>query len=281
MALRTIFVLSAAITVSGVLPSPHAAAGDCMFGCWSRPACGKVCQLVCDTKKLQATCFGCECKDICIPGPSRPGCKCWTCCCGDCECGPDGGPCCHTCQAQPPLCKFCWRDWIACGCARPRTVKVLTKYQAEKEIDWYHWEVVDAACCGCASCCGAVENNVETRATENAATQRVAPSESPARIPATPIGIANSTDGRVCIYKPAPPGSQIGDAFAVDDDERSQLARWMGTQLDKDSPLPAANDPQIECHARQPIGAVRPAAAMEPADDSAWNSFSRLFRLND
>src|SRR4029078_9189808 len=38
-----------------------------------------------------------------------------------------------------------------CGCAQPRTIHVLTKYQAEKKICWYHWEVVDAACFNCVS----------------------------------------------------------------------------------------------------------------------------------
>src|SRR5215211_4736760 len=30
-----------------------------------RPACGKVCKLVCETKKLTAICYGSESKDIC------------------------------------------------------------------------------------------------------------------------------------------------------------------------------------------------------------------------
>src|SRR2546423_1828823 len=41
----------------------------------SRPACGKVCKLVCETKKLTAICYGSENKDICLPEPSRAGCK--------------------------------------------------------------------------------------------------------------------------------------------------------------------------------------------------------------
>jgi hypothetical protein len=133
------YVVTLAVTVMCLASARLSAAGDFFYGCRSRPACGKVCKLVCDTTTLVSVGYGCECKQIAIPGPSCAGCKhCETrCCCDD------------DVKGCRPKIEFCWFDWCTCGCARARTVKVLTKYQAEKEICSYHWEVVDA--CGC--CC--------------------------------------------------------------------------------------------------------------------------------
>jgi hypothetical protein len=116
---------------------PTSTAADLIFGCYSRPACGKICKLVCEETTITAVGYGCECDTICIPGPSQRGCKrCDVTCC--CDVAKEG---------CPPKLEFCWYDWFACGCAKPRTVKVLTKYQAEKKICSYHWEVVDVGDC--------------------------------------------------------------------------------------------------------------------------------------
>ena len=143
-----------ALVTSGL--ANYAMGSDLMFGCRNRPACGKVCKLVCETTKITVVGYGSKCDTICVPGPSCKGCKHCDCtCCPTDACGPCGtndgdvccGPCCKgcCCEATPAKIEFCWRDWVARGCAKPRTVKLLTKYQAEKEICWYHWEVVDAA----------------------------------------------------------------------------------------------------------------------------------------
>jgi hypothetical protein len=95
-----------------------------------------------------------------------------------------------------PKCEFCWRDWFACGCAQPRTVRVLTKYQAEKKICWYHWEVVDAACCDCVSQsapAGPAEKN-------------------------TPKHVGRT------IYKSAPENAQLGETLPVSEVEWVKLA---------------------------------------------------------
>lgn len=132
-------IVTVGIAVIGVWSAGTVLAGEFIYGCRSRPACGKVCKLVCDTTTLVAVGYGCECQEICIPGPSRRGCKhCETRCCCDNEI-----------EGCRPKIEFCWYDWFACGCAQPRTIRVLTKYQAEKEVPSYHWEVVD----GCNSCC--------------------------------------------------------------------------------------------------------------------------------
>jgi hypothetical protein len=156
-----------------------------------RPTCGKVCKLVCETKKLTAIGYGCERKDICLPDPSRAGCR----HCAVCY-GKSTTDACGNCQSCAPKCEFCWRDWFACGCAQPRTVHVLTKYQAEKKICWYHWEVVDAACCDCVSQSEPV-GTLEKSAAKHA--------------------------GR-SIYKLAPDNTQLGDVLPVTDEEWVRLA---------------------------------------------------------
>ena len=160
----------------------------------SRPTCGKVCKLVCDTKKLTSIGFGSECKSICIPEPSRAGCK----HCAVCYGKSDGKPC-DGCPNCPPKCEFCWRDWFACGCAQPRTVRVLTKYQAEKKICWYHWEVVDAACCDC------VNPNDPTSPAEKNTVKHA---------------------GRA-IYKAAPDDAQLGETIQVSEEEWVKLAAML------------------------------------------------------
>jgi hypothetical protein len=171
------FIFTLAIAMVPASLASVSLAGDLMYGCVTRPACGKLCKLVCETNTLAAVGYGYECDTICIPSPSRPGSKhCdTTCCLTD-----DIGGC-------PPRIDFCWYDWFACGCAKPRTIKLLTKYQAEREICSYRWEVVDAESCECV--------------TQDAAT------------PQNP-----------CVYKPAPVDAEVGDVLAVTDSEWSELA---------------------------------------------------------
>src|SRR4051812_44939365 len=123
---RRISLLSSAVAVIGLVQLA-AIAHECCLN-MRRPACGKVCKLVCETKKITAIGFGNECKNICVPPPSCAGCKHCAVCCGQCKCEP-----CQCCETSAPRCEFCWRDWFACGCGQPRSVKVLTKWQAEKK----------------------------------------------------------------------------------------------------------------------------------------------------
>jgi hypothetical protein len=155
---------------------------------WHRPACGKVCKLVCETKTLTSTCYGCQSKDICLPNPSRPGCAHLAVCTGHCA-----TESCPGCGEKPPKYRFYWRDWFACGCAQSRTVRVLTKYTAEKKICSYHWEVVDAVCCNCVT--------ASSRA-----------------------GDASSPQSGTAVYKPAPNECQIGDVLPVTESEWVKLA---------------------------------------------------------
>ena len=203
IAMRTIITFLGLVAIN-VWPVGTLQAGDMTYGCTTRPACGKFCKLVCETKKLQAVGYGYKCESICIPGPSQRGCKhCdTTCCAGD------------DLNGRPPKIEFCWYDWFACGCATPRTVKVLTKYQAERKIDSYHWEVVDASCCDGVSQDG---------------------------------GAAN--DG--CVYKPAPADAELGDVLAVSEQEWDKLAPMLNppkaaavTQVaDQTTPAPTSSPP--------------------------------------
>jgi hypothetical protein len=186
---RNILILGLpALVVVGAATLPFfsrtASANECCLD-MSRPACGKVCKLVCETKKLTAIGYGSKCKAICLPGPSCPGCKHCAVCCGKGDEKP-GDAYCPNCQ---PKCEFSWRDWFAGECDKPRTIHVLTKYQSEKKISWYHWEVVDAACC----------DSPEPGEKAIAPTDRT-------------------------IYKPAPLDAQIGDTLALTDEERVNLA---------------------------------------------------------
>ncbi len=174
----------------GVFPPVISSAQHCPLDMY-RPACGKVCKLVCESKKLVSIGYGSECKQICVPGPSEPGCEHCACCCGERKCDP-----CACCQPTAPLFKFCWRDWCLCSCAQPRSIKVLTKYQLEKKVRWYHWEVVDANCCKCAH---AIND------------------------PTSDNGTVGSAD-EPAIIKAAPENAKIGDSLSISTEERTKLA---------------------------------------------------------
>jgi hypothetical protein len=166
----------------------------------SHPCCAcKVCKLVCEQKKLTVTCYGCKCKDICIPGRSEDGCK---------HCATCSGAAQAKCGECPPKCEFCWRDWFPCSCAEARTVHVLTKYQAEKKVPWYHWEVVDAAAIN-ASCCERISDLHGDRAKRD-----------------------DSNTSCRTIYKAAPEGVCIGEKLEVTAEERVKLASMFESETD-------------------------------------------------
>jgi hypothetical protein len=326
MTKRYVFLLSAAIVATSIWSAGPAMAVDLMFGCCGRPACGKICQLKCETKKLTSTCYGCECKDICLPGPSQRGCKHCMKCCGECE---DGGPgccstcnncgacgCCPSCQSEPPKCKFCWYDWFACGCAAPRTVKVLTKYEAKHEICWYHWEVVDAACCD--GCEEPLAEPVKEKATSNQEQfERPAyprPPRSISSIEAAsrrrveqPESLLGSGGSKVTmrpkspqVFKPAPEGVQIGDTIELTEEEQTKLADWMDSQVQdlepaggyapKPAPIATPTEPKaqfnggtVQTSARQEILEAHADAEAASNDagfmSSVGHRFADFFRL--
>ena len=227
----TLFALLALV----LLPAaPAAAKGELIFGCWTRPACGKVCKLVCETTTLTSTCYGVKCEQTCIPGRSYPGCKHCAACCGKCEPG----------LICLPKCLFCWRDWCPTTCGVPISVKKLTKYQAEREVRSYHWEVVDACRCGCGCECG----------------DECSPGGRP-------------DCGCGCVYKPAPEGANIGDSLDLTEDERAQVAAWITAHAS-----PTAVQPASATDDGKDVAAIASAeAAVDQPAQPLWQRLGAMF----
>ena len=136
MSPRTVF--SATFTAACLIAANFTSACD---HCGCAAPCQKTCRLVCETKKVEITCWGCKCEDFCIPGPSKPGCKHCEMVCEDCDagCDPNGV------HYQPH--KFVWTEWIP-GCAKIHTRKKLMKKTITKTIPSYKW-VVENLCPQC------------------------------------------------------------------------------------------------------------------------------------
>jgi len=134
---------------------------------------------------------------------------------------------------------------FACGCAKPRTVKVLTKYHAEKEIGWYHWEVVDAECCDCVAQIG--ENgDIATKA----------------------------SDG--CLYKPAPADAALGKVLAVTKEELSDMESVLKPAQEVAAEPEQSEVAVVEQAGPQPEDAAMPSEA-EP-EVSIAERLGRLFK---
>jgi len=114
-----------------------AKAGEGLFGhcahCGCQENCCKVCRLVCEEKKVEVVCWGCECEDFCVPGPSKPGCKHCEIVCD--ECAADS-------KVHSHAKKFVWTEWIP-GCAEIHTKKKLMKKTIVKKVPSYKWVVED------------------------------------------------------------------------------------------------------------------------------------------
>jgi hypothetical protein len=117
-------------------------------------------------------------------------------------------------------------------------VKVLTKYQAEKKICWYHWEVVDGYNCngpdGCGPACGCEE----------------------------------SADNKCpCVYKAAPADAQIGQQIELSPSDRAELVSYIakdGEELNVASQLDVAGSPVHAAERTQ-----QPAPTTDTSDATA------------
>jgi hypothetical protein len=116
--------------------------------CKSSAPCNKVCRLVREEKKIEVTCWGCECEEFCVPGPSKPGCT-------HCE------KVCEFCEKDSETVtrpkKFVWTNWIP-GCADMHTRKKMMKRTIIKTVPSYKWVVEDL----CESCHASLPSD-ETR----------------------------------------------------------------------------------------------------------------------
>ncbi len=120
-----------------------ARAGDgCCAHCGSCDGCQKVCRLVCDEKKIDVICWGCECEDFCVPGPSHRDCKHCKMLCEECNEAED----CYKPHGGPK--KFVWYDWIPSTCAKVFTKKKLMQKKVKTTVPNYKW-VVEDLCSKC------------------------------------------------------------------------------------------------------------------------------------
>jgi hypothetical protein len=144
-----------AVALVGLLAAQ--AAADCCNDCGCQCDCCKVCRCVPTTKKVTKICYGCECEDFCVPGPSKIcGYKC-----------PEPDPCGCTCGGalfqqlhdhfhylhKEPI----WQP----TCAEVRTRSRLVKKEVVKEVPSWKWEVVDL-CPHCKAGCAKNDQNQGT-----------------------------------------------------------------------------------------------------------------------
>ena len=75
MALRSLLAASA-VTIYVEFPTEAMAGDGCCSNCGcSANRCRKICRLVQEDRKITTTCWGMECEDFCVPGPSTPDCR--------------------------------------------------------------------------------------------------------------------------------------------------------------------------------------------------------------
>jgi hypothetical protein len=117
-------------------------------GCCQQPR--KVCRLKCEMKPVTTFEYGCECEDVCMPGPSKRCGSCWV---PDCSawCG---------CRKE-----IKWQP--TCSCHIRKRV-YLTKVPVTKDVPVYTC-VVECVCTGCGCC------QVDQKATEEARAKNIMP----------------------------------------------------------------------------------------------------------
>ena len=139
--MHTIFRLALLAILIAVCPATRGMAGGCCARCGCNQPCDKVCRLVYEEKKVKVICWGVQCEDFCLPGPSKPGCKHCEEVCTECDDkkedkkddkGPHGTPT-----------KFVWRDWFPGACGKVYTKKKLMQKIVTKKVPGYKWVVED------------------------------------------------------------------------------------------------------------------------------------------
>lgn len=136
-----------AIVFAGVNSADTKAGEVCCKLCGCSAPCQKVCRLVCEEKKVEVVCWGCQCEDFCVPGRSRHGCR-------HCE------SVCDTCKDDTvsKVCslpkKFVWTEWFPGG-AHTYTKKKLMKKTVTVKVPSHKW-VTEDLCSDCTINCGGV-----------------------------------------------------------------------------------------------------------------------------
>lgn len=138
-ALRSFLVASVATTYCG-FPTKAIAGEGCCSHCGCRAnRCRKICRLVQADRKITTTCWGMQCEDFCVPGPSTPDCR-------HCE---------TVCSKEPDDKQICvkpkrlvWTSWIP-GCGQEMfTKRKLMKKTVTTTVPSFKW-VVENACPEC------------------------------------------------------------------------------------------------------------------------------------
>jgi hypothetical protein len=103
--------------------------------CGTPHDCCKICRLEKSERKVSIVCWGVECEDFCVPGPSHRGDKhCETVCTpNDPHCGGVAS------QAKP----WVWFDWLPSCSAQMYTRKKLMKRTITRTVPSYKWVVED------------------------------------------------------------------------------------------------------------------------------------------
>ena len=140
---RSILASLFAATVVG--PISRAFAGEglrrCSL-CSQCDGCEKVCRLVYEEKKITTTCWGTQCEDFCVPGPSCPDHE-------HCEqVGGSSNPC------SPPK-RLTWTHWLPGEGGTIYSKKKLMKKTVTKTVPSFKW-VVEDLCPQCQTACAQV-----------------------------------------------------------------------------------------------------------------------------
>ena len=137
-------LLAASVAAAG-LPTAAMAGGGCCAHCGCGASrCRRICRLVREDRKITAICWGMECEDVCVNGPSTPDCK-------HCEVVCANGPGDQDICVNPK--KLVWTSWIP-GCGPDIfTKRKLMKKTVTKTVPSFKWVVEDA----CPQCIATLE----------------------------------------------------------------------------------------------------------------------------
>lgn len=129
------------LAVTNFVQRAHAADG-CCDRCGCTDDCQKICRLVCEEKKITATCWGCKREDFCVNGRSIYA----------------GQQCEYICDETDPKApctqpkKMVWGEWIPGGCAKVYTRSKLMKRTITKTVPSFKY-VVEELCPQCEAAC--------------------------------------------------------------------------------------------------------------------------------
>jgi hypothetical protein len=129
---------------------------------------------------------------------------------------------------------------------------VLTKWQAEKIVCSYHWEVIDVACCDCVSKRGEPAIDLS-------------------------LGISQSHISR-SFYKAAPDGVEVGDVLPVTEDEWAQLATALAPESQQPAAQIAAGERAIGKTVRETTQDSANGLPSKPAPPSIAERIERMLR---